>query len=60
MTYANSSARDASPILTHWEVLLGYLGWTEAGKVVAPGVWTEGSIASTPYPRQAYELGRSL
>ena len=60
MTYANSSERDASPILTHYEVLLDYLGWTDAGRVIAPGVWTAGSISRTSFPQQAYELGKSL
>lgn len=60
MTYANSSQRDASPIATHYDVLLDYLGWQDAGRVIAPGVWTAGSIKSTPFPEQAYKLGRSL
>ena len=46
--------------LTHYEVLLEYLGWTDAGRVIAPGVWPAGSVSSTPYPHKAYELGRSL
>lgn len=60
MTYANNSRRDESPMLTHYEVLLDYLGWTDAGRVVAPGVWTEGSIRNTPFPEQAYRLGKGL
>ena len=60
MTYANTSAREASPILTHYDVLLEYMGWTEAGRVIAPGVWPAGSVNGTEYPRQAYELGRKL
>ncbi|WP_295638462.1 flavodoxin family protein [uncultured Mailhella sp.] len=60
MTYANHSKRDESPILTHYDVLLEYLGWKDAGRVVAPGVWLEGSINNTPFPEQAYRLGLSL
>ncbi|MBQ7608826.1 MAG: flavodoxin family protein [Desulfovibrionaceae bacterium] len=60
MTYANTSAREASPIKTHYEVLLEYMGWTDAGRVIAPGVWPAGAVNRTEYPRLAYELGRSL
>ena len=60
MTYANNSRRNESPLLTHYEVLLEYLGWTDAGRIIAPGVWTAGSIAHTPYPDRAYRLGRGL
>ena len=60
MTYANRSKRDESPIVTHCEVLLEYLGWTNAGTIIAPGVWPVGAIQATPYPEQAYRLGKSL
>ena len=60
MTYANNSRRDESPILTHYEVLLEYLGWTDAGRIVAPGVWPVGAINSTPFPEQAYQLGKQV
>lgn len=60
MTCANRSKRDESPIVTHYEVLLEYLGWTNAGTIIAPGVWPVGAIQSTPYPEQAYRLGKSL
>ena len=60
MTYANTSERNARPIHAHYEELLHYLGWEDVGRVIAPGVWTEGSIKGTEYPRKAYELGRNL
>lgn len=60
MTYANNSRRNESPILTHYEVLLEYLGWTDAGQLIVPGVWTAGSVERTSYPDQAYRLGKSL
>ena len=60
MTYANGSPREASPILTHYEVLLEYLGWQDAGRIVAPGVWPVGAINGTPFPERAYELGKRL
>lgn len=58
MTYANTSSKDAQPIINHYEVLLDYLGWSNSGMVIAPGVWPEGSVKNTEYPQQAYELGK--
>ena len=60
MTYANNSARNESPILTHYEVLLEYLGWTDAGRVIAPGMWPVGAVEHSRFPEQAYALGKSL
>lgn len=60
MTYANSAASQAQPIKSHYEVLLDYLGWQDAGQIIASGVWMAGAIESTSYPQQAYELGKSL
>ena len=60
MTYANNSKRDESPITTHYEVLLDYLGWTDAGRVIAPGVWPAGAVERTNFPEQAYQLGKKL
>ncbi len=60
MTYANSAQSQAMPITSHYDVLLNYLGWTDAGRVIAPGVWTENSVKSTPFPQKAYELGRNI
>lgn len=41
-------------------VLLDYLGWTDAGQVIASGVWQAGAVDGTPFVKQAYELGKSL
>ncbi|MDO5113892.1 MAG: flavodoxin family protein [Planctomycetia bacterium] len=60
MTYADDSPRTESAIRTHYEVMLEYLGWTDAGQIVAPGVWPVGAIAATPFPQRAYELGQSI
>lgn len=60
MTYANTSPKDAEPMLVHYRTLVDYLGWEDAGTVVAPGVWTAGSIRSTDYGTKAYQLGRNL
>lgn len=60
MTYADTAAREAEPMLVHYRMLMDYLGWTSVGEVVAPGVWTAGSVRNTDYPQQAYRLGKSL
>ena len=60
MTYANTAASEAEPIKKHYEVLLKYLGWQDAGQVIASGVWPVGAINHTEYPKQAYELGKNI
>ena len=60
MTYANTAASEAVPIQSHYEVLLKYLGWTDAGQIIAPGVWPVGAVKDTKYPEQAYQLGRNI
>ena len=60
MTYANSAASEAEPIKKHYEVLLNYLGWQDAGQVIASGVWPVGAIKNTTYPQKAYELGKRI
>ncbi|MBR4673467.1 MAG: flavodoxin family protein [Victivallales bacterium] len=60
MTYANSAASEAVPIKSHYEVLLRYLGWTDAGQVIAPGVWPVGAVNRTEYPERAYQLGKRI
>lgn len=60
MTYANSAASEAVPIESHYNVLLKYLGWSDAGQIIVPGVWPVGAVNNTKYPKLAYELGKSL
>ena len=60
MTYADSGATEAEPIKTHYKVLLDYLGWEDAGQIIAPGVWPAGTVNRTAYPGQAYELGKNI
>lgn len=60
MAYADTQEREAQAMLTHYELLTDYLGWEDVGKVVAPGVWTAGSIKNTKFGDEAYRLGKSL
>ncbi|WP_162617835.1 hypothetical protein [Bacteroides ilei] len=58
--YADTSKKEAEPMLVHYHMLMDYFGWTSVGEVVASGVWTAGSVQHTVYPQQAYQLGKSL
>ena len=60
LTYADNSPEKEGVIINHYTVLLNYLGWQDAGQIIAAGVWQAGAVNHTDYPRQAYELGKSL
>ena len=60
MTYADNNKRKEKAITDHYEVLLDYLGWSDAGRVIAPGVWPVGAVNRTKYPELAYQLGKSV
>ena len=60
LTYADTTAKDAQPIISHYETLLNYLGWSDAGQIIASGVWTEGDVKHTQYHQKAYELGKNI
>ena len=44
----------------HYRAICRYLGWQDAGTVLALGVAVRKDIEQTAFPRQAYELGRSI
>lgn len=60
MTYADNSPEKESVIINHYKILLDYLGWQDAGQIIAAGVWPVGAVNNTDYPRRACELGKSL
>jgi len=60
MTYADTEEKKQQPMRIYYQTLLDYLNWEDAGVIIAPGVWTAGSIKSTGYGRQAYQLGKRL
>ena len=60
MAYANTSPKDAEAMNAHYMTIADYMGWENVGSVVAPGIWTAGSIKGTKYCREAYQLGKSL
>ncbi len=60
MTYADTSPKVAQPIINHYETMIDYLNWSDAGKIIAPGVWSVGDINHTQYPQKAYDLGKNI
>lgn len=48
------------PLVTHYRAITEYLGWTDAGMVLAYGAGTRNQISRSSYPEQAYRLGRNL
>lgn len=60
MAYADTAESEAQAMLLHYRTLADYLGWKDVGTVVAPGVWTAGSIRRTRYGEDAYQLGKTV
>ena len=47
-------------LMAHYRTLTRYLNLTDMGVVLGYGCGTPGMTQRSPYPRQAYELGRAL
>ncbi len=60
MAYANQAKKDADAMVAHYRTLIDDMGWEDAGQVIAPGIWTPGSIKGTPYAEAAYQLGKTV
>ena len=60
MAYADNSKAEAEAMTMHYKTLIRYLGWKDAGMVIAPGVWTAGSVKNTKYVEEAYQLGKKI
>lgn len=60
MAYADTDARKRRVLTDYYELLLDYHGWTDAGRVIAPGCWPAGAINATDLPQKAYTLGNTL
>ena len=56
----NDDSWTMDALKAHYRVLLHYMGWKDAGTVYATGCGVRSDIERSDYPRQAYELGRSL
>ncbi|MBR4985055.1 MAG: flavodoxin family protein [Proteobacteria bacterium] len=60
MAYADTAKSEAEAMTAHYKTMIKYLGWKDAGMVIAPGVWTAGAIKNTKYGDEAYKLGREI
>lgn len=47
-------------ITRQYGMICDFLHWKDMGRVIAPNVNAEEDVLKTPFPRQAYELGRNL
>ena len=47
-------------LTVHYETLAKYMGWQDAGRVLAVGCGVRSDVERSDFPRQAYELGRTL
>ncbi len=57
---ADEDASVLGALVAHYEQILRYMEWEDAGTVLAPACWQREDIARTPYPAAAYELGKSF
>ena len=60
LTLADSSAGTDAPSVAQYKAMISYLGWEDAGQIIATGVWGKGDAARTDFPAQAHALGKSL
>ena len=60
ITYANGADYVAEPTIVHYKAMVNYLDWSEAGQVIAKGVWGIEDAAKSRYSLEAYELGKQL
>ena len=60
VTMADNKTQSADGALASFRLMSHFLGWTIAGTVVGVNCWTLDMLQNTDYPKQAYELGRSL
>ena len=59
-TGADDEAPAMEALVGHYRAICRYLGWKDAGAVLALGVGVRKDIEQTAFPQQAYELGASL
>lgn len=55
MAYANTPKKDAEAMTAHYKIIADYVGWEDVGSVIAPGIWTAGSIKGTKYAKESYD-----
>lgn len=60
VTAADTKERIMKGVVGTYIETLHYLNWQDCGKVLAIGCYAREDIEKTEYPKQAYDLGRSL
>ena len=58
VTAADDREETIAPLRSHYQRILSYLSWEDAGVVAAPGSSSPMNLERTRYPEQAYQLGR--
>lgn len=58
VTAADDREETIAPLRSHYQRILSYLSWEDAGVVAAPGCSSPMNLERTRYPEQAYQLGR--
>jgi multimeric flavodoxin WrbA len=48
------------PLVGIYENMVKYLGWEDCGRILADGCAEREDIEATDFPKQAYELGKSI
>ncbi|WP_165079373.1 MULTISPECIES: flavodoxin family protein [unclassified Desulfovibrio] len=59
-THLNTAEEPNIPLAMTYQAMLAYLGWSNRGIIQAGGLEEAGSITATGFPREAYELGKSI
>ena len=60
VTAWNPSRWAMNGVVAHYETLLHYMNWHDAGQLLAMSCNTRAEIERSNYPELAYEMGRSL
>lgn len=60
MAAEGDGADNWKPVLDYYHALLGFLGWSDRGHVLAGGVLDAGAVAGRPVLKDAFTLGATL
>ncbi|MCL2549280.1 MAG: flavodoxin family protein [Symbiobacteriaceae bacterium] len=59
-TAADDQESTLDALVAHYQTMIGYMRWEDAGILLSLGVSTREDIEATDYPDQAWHLGRNL
>ncbi len=59
-TMADTTIKSADGANVTFNNIANYASWDVAGIINAKGCWTVDDIKNTDYPKQAYELGKTI